>query len=466
MKAIQACLVFLLFLGGILPPGAPAADWPKVEKGLARWGGSKDITLRTDLADPLASPVVHKLLETLLEQGYSVVPAPVGAPGGKGLVLDLRTSEHSILLTLSRSADGVILALEQSSAGGQAAAAPVVRPAERGGRLHSPLVELAGQPRQVLYLGAAAGGGHDIALLSDDVLERFRLSGNTLAKTGEFRPPFSSARALYAEVGDLDDDGTREIAVIWAEDIRGVYEGTDSRIHGWVLGSRGEGLERLSEDLEGYVRIVGAVAYYQRRGAFSPFADGVFALVQGEKGLRPGSQAVPWGKRNLFAMTPLSKDEAIAWTDGQRLDIVSPRTGIAVPGTLVMKDFGDFVGASVAVRLENPEYRSGFAKEDQVKERYYPLPRRLRAKASGDTWFTVARGRSEGLPLVGRPSGSDYLVAIDREGDRLTTVPAAEPVEAFVLDFDLVAGQEAFVLLLGEKADGSGKAYLMLQPAG
>ncbi len=132
-----------------------------------------------------------------------------------------------------------------------------------------------------------------------------------------------------------------------------------------------------------------------------------------------------------------------------------------------MGDFTALSGPEVAVRLETPEYRSGFEKEDQVKETYYPLPGRVAIGSDGAA-YTVQRGRTEGVPMFGKPSGRDAVGRVVRDGERLLLEHPFAAVEAFILDFALVERSGPSLdalLLLNEKEDGSGRAYLLLQQA-
>lgn len=453
-----------------------AGSWPKIEAALSSWEGPRQVTLRTDLRDPLSSTQVQDLLELLLERGFTVIPAPPESRVSEGLILDLRTAGAGSVLALSRAADGAILAFERQQAEKVSPAAkplepaPVPQPAREvaaaGREAFAPgPLELSGRPKRLALLGAAEEGTFDIALLYDDVLEKIRVSAGGAAPLGEWRPQVASSRALHVDTGDLDGDGALEIAAVWAEDLRGIYQGTDSKIHTWVFQVEDEKLYPSGTDLEGYLRIAGGKGVVQKRGTYSPFAGPVLPLVREEEGYRTGAQPILWAGRNLYEATPLSTEEALALNERGNLMLVSLATGKALPGGVLLEDLGAFAGPEVAVRLESPEYRSGFEKEDRIKETYHPLPRRMLVGSDG-TAYTVARGRSEGLPLVGRPSGSDALVRVVRNGRSLRLERPFAGVDAFILDFALLerpGHPVAAVLLLNEKEDGSGKAYLLFQ---
>jgi hypothetical protein len=84
----------------------------------------------------------------------------------------------------------------------------------------------------------------------------------------------------------------------------------------------------------------------------------------------------------------------------------------------------------------------------------------------GESVFTLARGREAGLPLVGKPSGRDRVVRIDADRTGLKARFPFTPVNAFILDFDIVehgGGELGAMLLLNENADGTGRSYLQIQ---
>lgn len=94
------------------------------------------------------------------------------------------------------------------------------------------------------------------------------------------------------------------------------------------------------------------------------------------------------------------------------------------------------------------------------------VPRRMLPYAG--SLYTMVRGRDAGLPLVGRASGRDKLVQIVAVEAGLQARSPFAPVDAYILDFALwqsADGALQAVLLLNEKQDGSGRAYLQLQGA-
>jgi len=153
---------------------------------------------------------------------------------------------------------------------------------------------------------------------------------------------------------------------------------------------------------------------------------------------------------------------ALVWNDEQRLMLVAQSDDNRIPGSTLLTDFGLYQGPTVSIPLREPEYRSGFSANDRIMAKDYTLNRRM--VRHGDTVFTLVRARTEGLPLVGRPSGADRLIEIVNEGNQLAARYPFAQVEAFIVDFSIAdkAGHQAAVLL-NEKADGRGKAYLRLQ---
>jgi len=130
-----------------------------------------------------------------------------------------------------------------------------------------------------------------------------------------------------------------------------------------------------------------------------------------------------------------------------------------------LEDLGDFEGPGVAVRLKDPEYRTGF--DDMVAEEFFFLPRRMTRGMGGKT-YTIDRGRRmPELALLGSPSGRDSVVRLSWNGRSLDLERPFPGVDYFILDFALLerSVDSAAILLLNDKPDGSGKAWLLIQDA-
>lgn len=467
-KSFWWWLLLFCFLG--LP--ALAVPWPKVESALDQWQGKRLLTLRSDLADPLSSPQVQRLLEFLLDGGFAVVNAPLGTRVEEGLVLDLRTAETGVVLVLSRAPEGVILAFDRLTrdVGAEGAAAKALpadllreRPPGTDALLPGPL-DLTGSPRRLAVLGTPAGP--ELLLLSDRSLDRYRFAGVGLEKLDSHSPPISPAKALHLDAGDLDGDGREEIAAVWAEEIGAIYGGIDARIHSWIFPTAGA-LEPASPDLEGYLRLLPEGGFWQGRGAHRPFAGPVLPLARKNQEICVDEEVVAWGRRSLYQATPLGAEEMVAWDSEDRLSLAASATGEPVPGGALLEGLGPFRGPEVAVRKKDPEFRTGLERTDRVWETFYPLPRRLLVDSAGGG-YTISRGRTGGLPLVGRPSGRDQVVRVTRTRSGLRLDRPFEGVEAFILDFALLRRMNqppAIVLLVNEKEDGTGRAWLLMQEA-
>ncbi|GAB4256176.1 hypothetical protein [Deferrisoma sp.] len=439
---------------------ATGADlWADVARVLEGWRGEKTATIRTG-SDLLAAPETRALLRRFTERGFAVIPAaPEGHPS-TGLVVDVRREGERWIAAVRRASDGAFLALDEAGPPepGPEGAPPAPRPAGQAAPAPGPsperppaarTVELSDRPR-----GLCAVGG-EIALLYDDRVVRAALGTDGLRELARFPAPVRPSRALWIDAGDADGDGTPELAVTWAEDVAQVYEGTDSRPRSVVL--TWPGLEPASEVLPGYLRIVGGRALFQRRGRFSAFEGPVSALAP-EGGRWQVRGAADWlADHALYEATPLPDGRWLSHRPGERWRLQGPG---GTPGRgVLLADLGPFPGPAVAVRLETPEFRSGFEKEDRVTERWVGLPRRVIVDPATGSIYTIRRGRSPGLPLVGRPSGADAVVRLEPGGGGLAAEEPYGRVELFVLDFALLDGGGT-VLLANEREDGRGAAFL------
>lgn len=447
---------------------AAAGSFPKLEAALSQWDGPRRAVLRSDLADPLASPLVQDLFDLFLARGYEVVPTSVDAAAGEALVLDLRTSGNSAVLVLSRASDGAVVAMERWAGSGEPGYAseprPPLLPTSDRGRPTTAAWELEEPFRRFAWLKKTPEGSR-LALLYDDRIEVAELSPSGLTPLRSFRVPFSSSRGLHVDAADLDGDGVPEIAAVWSEDVHSVDQGVDSKLHSWVFTASDETLAPVSRDLAAHLRIAGTSAYVQERGPFSLYRGPVFQLQSDSRQYERGNEPVPWGQANLFELTPFGSGEGLAWADKAGLTLLSVETGRPVPGKSLLGGLGSFRGPEVAVRLQTPEYRTGFGTGGQVAEKYHGLPQRLSVLSDG-TAYTVHRGRSKGIPLIGQPSGHDSVVRVVRDHGALRLERPFEPLEAFIVDFALVdttQGPPSVLLLLNDREDGSGKSYLLSQ---
>ncbi|GAB6061935.1 hypothetical protein [Deferrisoma palaeochoriense] len=455
----------LATLAILLACPAWAAPWQKIAAALDRWGRPGTAALRAPGAEPLAEPAIRDLVGVFTDRGFVVIPAVNGGgvPPDASLTVEVRREDGRWVAALRRTSDGAFLALDEAGPpepGSKGTPPPAPRPAGQAAPAPSPsperppaarTVELSDRPR-----GLCAVGG-EIALLYDDRVVRAAMGPDGLRELARFPAPVRPSRALWIDAGDADGDGTPELAVTWAEDVSQVYEGTDSRPRSVVL--TWPGLEPASEVLPGYLRIVGGRALFQRRGRFSAFEGPVAALAP-EGGRWQVRGAADWpADHALYEATPLPDGRWLSHRPGERWRLQGPG---GTPGRAVLlTDLGRFPGPAVAVRLETPEFRSGFEKEDRVTERWVGLPRRVIVDPATGAIYTIRRGRSPGLPLVGRPSGADAVVRLEPGGGGIAAEEPYGRVELFVMDFAL-ADDGGAVLLANEREDGRGAAFLWI----
>ncbi len=471
LPTILAVLAFLLLSS--LP--AAASEWPRLEAALSTWDGERTVTLRSDLSDPLADPLVQRLLEKLLSEGFVVLPAPLDAEAAEGLTLDLRPLGGSPSLILGRSADGAIIALDKLTAV-ETHTPAIPQPPAATATSPTPIPQApAPVPRSTHATGAlrvdgkviaiaplgSDGNAFSLALLTHKGIERVTLTSGEIERGERTAPPLKNLRPLSLDSGDLDGDALPELAVVWSEDRTSIYEGTDSHLHGWIF-SGSENLALQSEDLGGFLRIAQGKGYRQQRGKEALVGGVILPLLLEEGMYRSGSKDLPWGPGGLLAATPLDTASALVWRSKDSLEAVRLPDGAPLPGGVLLEDWGPFASAEVAIPLAEPEFRLGFGREGRVSEKWHPLPRRV-VTASDGSAYTIQRRRTEGIPLVGKPSGEDRVVRISRHGEELRIEHPFAGVEAYILDFALfeTPGQPLVaVLLLNEKPDGTGQAYL------
>ncbi|MEZ4600241.1 MAG: hypothetical protein R2940_10695 [Syntrophotaleaceae bacterium] len=477
-RSASVVSILILTLAAI---SAWAGAWPKIEAALEKWQGPKEMVLVTDLDDPLASPVSQELLTAALEQGYAVLPVKAPPKSGTGLLLELRSSETgATTVLLRRQADGAIIGFEQRPAAKTvvpppaaavepppavavkpetASAAPVRRDVLPASALPAP-IPLPLKPRSLALVTMSEGHTFDVALQDDAGVQRYLLRENVLEPQGAFSAG-SGLRALYLDSDNLEGDGLRKMVAVWAEDVKGIYQGTESRPITRLMKPSGGGFEAVAGP-EAFLRLSGGRVLLQKKGIYEPWSGPVLSL----EGWKKEGKPVAWGKGDLFQVTPLNAEIGLKWSEENRLQGVDLASGKEVPGGALLHDLGEFQGVSVAAPLKVPEFRSGFSKEDVVRETWTALPPRVSVGADG-TAYTVRRGRTMGLPLVSKPSGSDTLAGIGWNGRSLVLAEPFPAVEAFILDFALVEKGDQVtgaLLLLNDRPDAGGRAYLQWMP--
>jgi hypothetical protein len=463
---------FLIVVGVWLTIGisSAVAAWPKNEASLKDWQGEKSVNLKTHIDDPLASSEVHNLIQRLIVLGYRVTLNAQNQ--NQALILDFRIQGQTSVLLLTQAADGVILALEQRRAIPQAPDKQQPALAMAASKLpgqQTSFLALNTSQKRLTYLGRSADGvSHRIALLSDYSVSVYELSDRfSLEKVADFTPSIPNLKALYVDSGDLDNDGNPEVVVVWAENNLGDYDGINSQLHSWILSLNAGELEVQSDDLEAFARLHDGKVYLQSRGRFHPFKEGVYTLNKSDRGFVASSSPVPWGDGDLYQLTPIDGDDAISWVEKNKLLKVARHNGTMLSANTYIEDLGIVNKPDVAVRLETPEFRSGFAITDQIRERYYPLSRRVVIDKNNERTFTIQRGRKPER-FLGEATGSDSVVSIHWADDAGYISRPFPSVDAFILDFSLVPLAKSkspiqTILLLNEHEDGTGKSYLHIQ---
>ncbi len=517
VKTRCSSVFLLLFVSCVLASMAVASNWPQLEKRLEAWDGAKDVQLPPGV-DPLEDPVFAPVVEMLLHAGFAVRTDGDTATAD-GLVLNQRQSGEAVKIVLTRARDGALLAVESSlrpavfspranslstttNVGGghfgvsaqhlrikSSATANTMGIRSEAGYLSGVqmLVDIPGQPRSIAAwplissMPDAGDTGFHLFALYDKELVHFHYYFNRrsnarsshLERIATFSPATRVSRALRLACVDLDGDNRPELAPVWVEDVHSVDAGTDSRLHSWVVGVNPDGsMQERSADLKGYLAEDNGKLNLQHRGEYSAFKSAVYAVSGGggDQKRQYTRSAEPIAETGHWVLNHLrwpDSDRILIWNDDERLMLGAYPGNVAADnyaGGTLLADFGFYQGTTIYIPLQEPEYRGGFSVHDRIKERKEHVPRRMLSHAG--SIFTTVRGRDAGLPLVGRASGRDKLVQIVAVETGLQARSPFAPVDAFILDFALWQGADGglqTVLLLNEKQDGSGRAYLQLQ---
>lgn len=476
MRKKALCFMLIFLLGLSLASNLFAGPWPNLEKLLESYPGLREVQMQVEQDDLLGSSELLPAIKLFLKYGYAVRPLTENPSTGDGLLAEIRRIEPTqTLFVLRRASDGAIIAMEQMAKNDRLAvelpvpqqSAPPATPYypatyQAPSRTHqSAPILLEDAPVSVVWLNESFGGGN-LAMLSNAGVTLYQLQRKRLQKIAVEAPPRKGLRPLALSHGDVDGDGSFELAAIWAEDHSSIYEGTDSSIWSQLLVFEQHELATLSLQ-PGYVRLFPSHGVVQQRGAYSLFTGNVNKLIHQHNQVLSGSP-LPWGGQNIFSFTPWGDGSGLSWQKPGRLAMISSQSGEVLPGGTLLEDLGALPVAQIAVRLENPEYRSGFEKEDKIMETYESLPPRL-ARYVDDSIVTIYRGRKEATLLFGQSTGADQLVRLQKKQGELILEYTFPPVQNFIVDFAVAPYRDGseVLLLLNEKSDASGQAFLLYQ---
>jgi len=452
----------------LLSAVAQAADWDRLWRQLADWEGAPSVELSTDLSEPYASAAYRALVNGLVERGFTVHPAGTAEAETPALRVELRQTGGGMVVAVSRTRDGALLLVETLNGDPATAENPgatrSTSPAPD--RTTAPLparearrLPIDGHPVRLAALPGRPGGALELVLLYDERLAWVTLDGNMLRPRAEYPVDRAGTNALYVGAGELDGDAAAEVAVVWGENRRIPTRGWNTRLDGRLLELDGGRIQPESPALQSYLRLLGDTALTQQRGRYTVFDGPVRALERDDGGRFVVDDAAPhWQGRWLYRVTPLPDGSRAVWSEPGRLSV---HAGPDSAGTVLgeVDGLGETGYPTVSVELRNPTMDLGPQTGQRKEQRLVALPPRVAVGRDGAI-YTIQRDRSQPLRGLVGPTGADRVVRLQLTDRGLSREAAHEPVEAFILDFALIEGEQGqgLVLLLNEEADGSGEA--------
>lgn len=449
---------------------AQASGWDRLWQQLAHWEGAPSVELSTDLTDPYASAAYRQLVNGLVERGFTVHPAGTAQAEAPGLRAELRRTDGEIVIAVSRTRDGALLLVDTLNAGPAVAEDPVAAqpafPARNRTAAPTPAGEaqrlsIDGHPARLAALPGESGSGLELVLLYDDRLEWVTLDENGLMPRAGYEVGAAGADGLYVGAGELDGDPATEVAVVWGENKRVLTQGWNTRLAGQLLELEAGQIRPEGPPLRGYLRLLGDAALAQGRGKHAAFDGPVRRLERDASGRFVAAGAAPqWQGRWLYSVTPLPGGRTAVWSEPGRLAVhASADPASAVLGEA--DELGETGFPTVTVRLRNPTMEFGPQPGQREEQRAVALPPRVTVGRDGAIYI-IQRARAELLSGLVPATGADRVVRLEPTAGGLRREAAHEPVEAFILDFALIEGRggQGLVLLLNDKADGSGEASL------
>lgn len=449
---------------------AAYAEWTQTERSLIAWEDSKTIDFIVAGDDDGLAQESLALLQRLVGLGYKVTlgrhpDSPVSA-----LEMRLTVTDGMATLVLNRTRDGITIGAEQrhlAETTAPVSANKSTRLASQpsvGNYVRDRRIDLDRQPLRIVWLNQPNPDILRVALLDATGLSVYDIDNTQVLKpVAEFRPSNPSLSALYLDAGDIDADGHAEIVAVWGENNLSGFDGIDTKLHAWVFAQDKGALRVVSDDLQGYLRINNNAAYLQRRGVNQAFSGAVYKLANNNGRFDAAKTPAFLGLGNIYQQTPIDHASAFSLDDNNRLLYLS---GVGASQSAVVSEpysdaLGEIAFPVVYVKREEQEYLLGFAESDRIQEDAIPLARRV--LIDGNTAYTQVRGRNTAL-LEFKAEGEDQLVAIDIRSGQMSEPFSA--VGSFILDFTVRRGPDnsrVAILLLNDKADGSGRSSLRIQ---
>ncbi|SDG29372.1 hypothetical protein SAMN05216241_10854 [Limimonas halophila] len=488
----RACLTAAV----ALPLAASAAlaasgGWPQVWDRLDSWDGASKVVVASDYGNPYAVPAFQKLVNGLLDRGFTVLQSedPDGLPDDAGLHAELRKTGSGPVLAITRRSNGAIVALAPvkgkpqpgagqgaSASGGQQTSAKGTQATTGTGQatttrsggtqstrqaaMRPRRLDVQGHPRR-LAITSAPGETLSLALLYRNRLEVADLEQGQLVKRTSHRPGTGTGRALHVGAGDVNDDGATEIAATWGHDFS-PEKGTVTRVHSRIFQERG--LNPVGGDYRGFLRVVDSGLYGQRRTETETFAGSVERLrLSGGEVSREASDGAFAGA-DIFDATPVDDSTVALWTGPGRMQLGRRGSGSAVSASAAV-GLGEMAHPWLLTMRDEPKVITGPEADYGTEyDKRVVLPRRVRVAENGDI-YTIERKRSPGLMGLTGSRGKDRVVRLAAKQRGLRQAGGFPPLDWFVLDFDLVElerGGPAAVVLANQARDGSGDAAIFL----
>lgn len=478
-----ALVIWILFHSAL----AAAADLGTVWERLDKWDGPRHVLLRAKLPDPYASQTYRRLVNGLVDRGYTVIPE-TGEETAKrdrqGLSIELvQTDSGEIVAAVIDVAGGTLLLVAEigddrqtlplpsagenlSDGNNRHRAAPshdlTTVETERPER-----VTLAGRPKRLAVLNSGQESGYSLALLHDDHLEWLYVARGQVISSVQAGSNISASRALFLDAGNIDTDPQIELVAVWGQDRDRIGRGTSTAIFGRVFELQGDRLLPESPVIEAYLRIINDAVFAQRRSAFSAYMPGILRWRSGDAALT-AADSVPYIFQNsdLYDVSPFTSGSYLKWTQRDTLRVIDvsanqPSLYGETPG------LGSVEHPVIAVRLREPVIVGDPSPTMQRKERLLPLPRRVIKDSTGSA-YTIERRRRFGVLGFLGSTGNDHVIEIGLKTLDLRIEKPYPPVNDYILDFGIIKRSEnkpEVVALVNEDANGSGQAALLWQRA-
>ncbi len=308
-------------------------------------------------------------------------------------------------------------------------------------------------------------GAPELALLSQDSLSVFHLSGGRLVEFATYPIP-RDLIPIHLHAMDLNGDGGDELFITIVELVE-VMDKHDNRLVSQILTYKGNHLIPLKTKMPYYLRVIRdrrgiKVALAQKQGEYKQFSGPVYQVLWSGQNNVPeiGQEYGP--AKNVYSVYQFN----LVPDDPKRIIILEPSNdlhGYFAPDERLEatgeRNYGRFEEIGYPIKLEKDRYLGGFDKETS-REVFGPRRFELHPEFDGQS-FLICKERLGGWirrtakKIFSSKEGLDQVVGVKWSGNRIIETWKSKRLAKDILDFTFLNNPDRIMILY---RDGDGYA--------